>query len=137
VNASALVSLALRLVVGGVFLVAGALKLEDPTAFAAEVANYHMASGLAPYLAVALPPVEVLVGVAVLALPEAWRRAGALCAAAMMLAFTVAVASAVARGINVSCGCFGSSSETVSWLTVARDVALLAASGALLVMRRV
>jgi hypothetical protein len=45
-----------------------------------------------------------------------------------MVVFTVAVASAVGRGINISCGCFGAGSGPVTLLTVARDLALIAAS---------
>jgi hypothetical protein len=61
-------------------------------------------------------------------------RAGALAAAALLAVFTVAVGSAVVRGINITCGCFGAGSGPVTWMTVIRDVALLAASAAILVM---
>ncbi len=119
---------ALRLGLGALFLAAGALKLRDPYAFALEIANYQLFPALAPWLAAALPATEIVVGVALVAGPRPWARAGALAAAAMLGAFTFAAASAVARGVNISCGCFGADSGPVTWLTVLRDVALVAAA---------
>jgi putative oxidoreductase len=133
-RAASMATWVLRLIVGGVFLAAGLLKLRDPTAFALEVTNYRLAEGLAPYVAVALPPVEVAVGVSVLALPEEWRRAGAVCAALILLAFTALVAATVLRGINVSCGCFGTGTGPVTWLTVVRDAVLFASAAALVAL---
>ena len=123
---------ALRLGLGGLFVFTGALKMADPAAFAVEIHNYQLLPALAPLLAATLPAVELGLGAALLAGPRLWLRAGAFATAALMLIFTVAVGSAVARGINISCGCFGSGSGPVTMLTVLRDVALLAASVALL-----
>jgi uncharacterized membrane protein YphA (DoxX/SURF4 family) len=120
--------LALRLGLGALFLVAGALKLRDPYAFALEIANYQLLPGLAPWLAATLPAVELVIGLALVAGPRPWARAGALAATLLLVLFTVAVASAVARGVNISCGCFGGDSGPVTWLTVLRDVALVAAA---------
>jgi putative oxidoreductase len=123
---------ALRLALGGLFVVTGALKLVDPTAFAVEIHNYQLFPALAPVLAATLPAVELLLGAALLAGPRPWLRAGALASVGLMAVFTVAVASAVVRGINISCGCFGAGSGPVTLLTVLRDVALLGASAGLL-----
>jgi putative oxidoreductase len=120
--------IAARLVVGAVFVVAGALKLRDPLGFANDVANYQLMPALAPLLAATLPALEIVVGVALLALGAPWRRAAALCAAAMMAMFTVAAGSAYARGLDVACGCFGSTGGAVGWTTVVRDLALVGAA---------
>jgi uncharacterized membrane protein YphA (DoxX/SURF4 family) len=125
---------ALRLGLGGLFVFAGAMKLRDPGRFALEISNYHLASALAPHLAIALPGIEVAAGLAVLLAPAAWRRSGALVVAALMLVFTAAVTSVLARGINVDCGCFGGGEGPVTAATVVRDVVLLAAAIALVVM---
>jgi putative oxidoreductase len=120
--------LLLRLGLGGLFVVAGALKLGDPAAFAQQIANYQLVPALAPYLAILLPPVEVVAGLALAAGPARWRQAGALVLALLTAMFTVAVASAAARGLDISCGCFGdpgSASGPVGWLTVARNLTLL------------
>ncbi len=127
---------ALRLGLGALFVYTGVIKLADPTAFALEIHNYQLFPALAPLLAGSLPAVELAIGAALLAGPRPWLRAGALACAALMVVFTVAVGSAVARGINISCGCFGAGSGPVTMATVLRDVVLLAASAALLVLSR-
>lgn len=124
----AIAYLLLRLGLGAIFLVAGALKLRDPYAFALEISNYQLFPALSPWLAAALPSTEIVVGVALVAGPRPWVRAGALAAALMLGAFTVAATSAVVRGVNISCGCFGADSGPVTWLTVLRDVAFVAAA---------
>ncbi len=123
---------ALRIGLGALFVLTGVLKLGDPSAFAVEIHNYQLFPSLAPVLAATLPAIELVLGAALLLGPRSWLRAGALATSALLVVFTVAVGSAVARGINISCGCFGSGSSPVTLLTVARDVVLLAASAALL-----
>jgi uncharacterized membrane protein YphA (DoxX/SURF4 family) len=121
----------LRAGLGALMLVPGVLKLLDPASFATEIHNYQLLPELAPVLAAALPAVEITLGVAIILGPRRWVRAGALGAAALLAVFTVAVGSVVARGVNISCGCFGAGSGPITALTVVRDVALLAASAAL------
>ncbi|MBS2022080.1 MAG: hypothetical protein JST92_06690, partial [Deltaproteobacteria bacterium] len=86
----------------------------------------QVAPAMAPAMAIALPWVEIVLGLAVAIGPLVWRRAAALALSGLLVAFTIAVAQAVVRGINIDCGCFGGDSGPVTWLTVARDVALLA-----------
>jgi putative oxidoreductase len=126
----------LRLGLGGLFLVTGALKLRDPTAFATDIANYQLLPQLAAQLAAVLPAVEIFAGATLIAAPVGWRRAAAVAVALMMAVFTAAAASALGRGIDISCGCFGSEGGRVDGLTIVRDVVLLAAAGALLIVDR-
>jgi uncharacterized membrane protein YphA (DoxX/SURF4 family) len=129
--------LLLRVALGGLFVWAGVTKLADPGGFATDIANYRLLPSLAPLMAVTFPPVEVVLGLALVVAPRLWRRAAALAIAVMMAMFTVAVAQAVARGINIDCGCFGGgSSSPVTLFTVARDVALTLAAAALVVVER-
>jgi putative oxidoreductase len=123
------INLLLRLGLGALFLLAGALKWRDPAGFAQEIANYHLFPGLAPYLAVVLPAVEITAGLALLAAPLSWRRAAAAALVLVTATFTVAVVSAVVRGLDISCGCFGAGSGRVTWLTVVRNLTLLGAAG--------
>jgi len=47
-------------------------------------------------------------------------------AATLLAVFIAAVASVVARGLTVSCGCFGAAdSAPATWWTVVRDIAFL------------
>lgn len=121
----------LRLGLGALFIVAGAAKLRDPAGFAVAIANYRFLSELAPWLAVTLPTVEILVGAMLLVAPVRWRASAALAALALLTMFTVAVAQARARGINVDCGCFGGAAGAVTGWTVARDVVLMLAAATL------
>ena len=118
----------MRLGLGGLFVLAGVLKLAQPTAFATEIVNYRFLPELAPYLAATLPAIEIALGVALVAAPVQWRRAAALAMAGMLAVFTVAVGQVVARGINIDCGCFGGGSGPVTAWTVFRDIALLGAA---------
>ena len=129
VTVRAAVGWLLRLGVGAVLVVAGVLKLRVPGAFATEIANYQLLPALAPFLAVTLPTAEVVVGVTVVFAPPAWRRAAALAALALFATFSVAVASAYLRRINIDCGCFGTGGGPIDALTLARNAALMAAAG--------
>jgi putative oxidoreductase len=118
--------LALRLALAGLFVFAGVNKVADPNAFAIEIDHYQLVPWLAPYLAAGLPALEITLGVALVVLPAPWRRAAALGCLALMLAFTFAAASALARKLDIDCGCFGKGSGPITWLTMVRDAALIA-----------
>jgi hypothetical protein len=75
-------------------------------------------------------------GVTLVAGPSRWRRAAALGLGCLMVLFTVAAVSALVRGLDVSCGCFGETSAPVTWLTLVQDVALASAAVALVVHER-
>jgi uncharacterized membrane protein YphA (DoxX/SURF4 family) len=124
----AALALVLRLGLGGLLVVAGALKLRAPVAFATEIANYQLLPAVAPYVAAVLPVLELVVGAALVLAPRPWRRAAALAALGMLGAFTVAVASAWLRHINIDCGCFGAGGGPITGLTLARNLVLMAAA---------
>jgi putative oxidoreductase len=126
----------LRWGLGLLFLVAGAIKLGNPALFTTDIANYMLFPTVAPLLATILPPIEIVIGVALLTLGPQWRRAAALCAAALMVVFTIAAGSAFARGIDIACGCFGRESGPIGWLTLARDAGLLAVAVAVIALER-
>lgn len=117
-----------RLVVASLFLYAGATKLQDPAAFAQEIDHYELLPWLAPYLAVTLPTIELVLGLGLAVGPAPWFRAAALACAGLMAVFTFAAGSALYRDLNIDCGCFGSGSGPITWLTIVRDVALLSAA---------
>jgi uncharacterized membrane protein YphA (DoxX/SURF4 family) len=95
-----------RLVVGGVFLLTGILKALDVAGFARSIRAYQMVpDGLVPVMANGLPWVEIIVGAYVLA--GLYRRWSALAAGALLLIFMIAMGQALARGLTLQCGCFG------------------------------
>jgi putative oxidoreductase len=119
-------TLALRIVLGGVFLYAGGLKITDPAAFAGSVAAYKLIPTFGNYLVAAtLPWVEVLCG---LLLITGYRvRAGATLILLMNLVFVVALTSAIIRGLDIDCGCFRQGGpKTSPWIALLRDLAFIA-----------
>ena len=106
-----IVSLLLRVGLGALFLYAGVLKLLDVQGFAVDIANYRAApSFLVPLMAATLPGIEIVCGVCLL-VPRTLRAAAWL-TALILAGFTLAVAQALARDINIECGCFGTSDGT-------------------------
>ncbi len=132
--------LAARLVVGGVWLWAGLLKLSDPASSVTAVRAYQLLPpSAADLVGRALPMVEVIVG-GCLVLGLLTRVSGVV-SAVLQLAFIVGIGSVWARGISISCGCFGTGGydpHAVSkypW-EIARDVVLLALSVFVVSQRR-
>lgn len=118
-----LLVLSFRLVLGAMFLYAGIVKIADPAAFAQDLANYRILPVvLVNAAAVILPWVEVLAGASlVLGL---FLPGGSLLTAGLLLVFAIALGFDLWRGIDISCGCFGSSEATVTWRYVLRDAVL-------------
>lgn len=109
---------------GGVFIYAGLLKALDPAQFAQDIALYRMTPAvLVAPLALYLPWLELLGGGA-LAL-GAWRRGAILVLLALSLVFLAAVGIAWARGLDISCGCFGGGRSSLA-LAFLRDLGLVA-----------
>jgi uncharacterized membrane protein YphA (DoxX/SURF4 family) len=126
------VGLLLRLVVGGVWIFAAALKLPDPAQSVAAVRAYQLLpSSIVPTVGQLLPVIEVVVGV--LLVIGLLTRGAAVVSSLLFVAFIVGIASVWARGINIDCGCFGGggadpdAASQYPW-EIARDVGLLAAS---------
>lgn len=126
------VGLAARLVLGVVLLVAGLMKVGA----LGESVNAVMAYRILPYelvepVGIALPFVEIVVGL--LLVVGLFTRLSGLVGALLMIAFTIGIASAWARGLSLDCGCFGGGGEidpaaakaAYPW-EIARDVALAA-----------
>ena len=100
-----------RIAVGLVMLAAALGKIGDTTAFASQIHHYRLIpAGADNLLAMTLPWVELLAGLALVLGVRA--RSGAWLAAAMMVGFTLAVSLAVARGLDIECGCFGTLDAT-------------------------
>lgn len=120
-----------RFGLGGLLVLAGALKVRAPGAFATEIANYQLLAAVAPYVAAALPMIELALGGALIAAPRAWRQAAAGGAALLLGGFTVAVGSAYFRRINIDCGCFGTGGGPITLFTLLRNLGLLGVACAL------
>ena len=122
-----------RLSLGGVLLVAGALKVTDPYSSATSVRAYQILPvDLANLLGFILPFAEVAIGIFLIV--GIWVRLNAIAGGALMIMFIIAIGQAWARGISLDCGCFGKgglldTDELPVWnytLEIARDIVLAA-----------
>jgi uncharacterized membrane protein YphA (DoxX/SURF4 family) len=118
-----------RLILGGVLIAAGALKVGNLQKSAMAVRAYEMLPvWMANLLGYALPWIEI--GIGLLLVFGALVKINGLLGALIMLAFIIAIAQAWARGLSIDCGCFGDGGavdpEDTKYLsTIIRDIGLL------------
>ena len=111
-----------RLLLGVIFIAASIDKIAHPAEFAKIVYNYQILPGhLINIMAIVLPWLEAVLGLFILC---GWCLPGAAVLANLLLVtFFGALSFAVARGIDINCGCFSTkasgSPHTVWYL--ARD----------------
>ena len=125
-NARRIGGLVARLALAAVFVWAAVPKLLEPASFAESVSNYHLLpESLVGVAAALVPAMELVIAAALVA---GWGARGAgVAAAAMLSVFTVGMIQAMARGIDLECGCFGGAAKMeVGWGTVLRNTALIA-----------
>lgn len=128
----------LRVALGGVFLWAAWVKLDNPQAFADSIKGFKLLPPAGDHLVVlatfAVPWVEALAG-AVLVL-GLWSRAASLVLLLNLAAFIAAIVSVLERGISTKCGCFGKFSpfcpETITTCNIIQNSVLAAVAGLIL-----
>lgn len=100
--------------IGGLFVYAGVTKAMDPIGFANDIDNYKTVPwAIGVRLAFYLPWLEILCGVALIV-----RRlylGGLALLTALIAVFIIASTVAKARGIDITCGCFGHVSKDLSF----------------------
>lgn len=124
---SAWLAVPARWYLGGLFIFACAHKIAEPASFSLDIATYDILPLAAVNLvAIVLPWIELAAG---LMLVFGWRtRAASLLIATMMAVFLAALVIALARGLDMSCGCFaaqGMEDDPISYLTILRDLVWL------------
>jgi uncharacterized membrane protein YphA (DoxX/SURF4 family) len=113
----------LRVVVGGVLFVAGFQKLSSSAQFAEVIANFRILPAQGnQLLAVVLPWCEIAAGLFLVA--GIWTRAAGIVGALLFVSFGIAAGSALIRGLDIECGCFGTGAHArVGLTTLAIDLA--------------
>lgn len=123
-----------RILIGTIFIAAAIDKIANPDAFAKSINNFH----LLPYEALNIPAlilpwVELLTGAMLLF--KIKEKASTFLISGMLIVFIIAILTAIARGYNIDCGCFGESSPAaaaevtkVGWEKVLEDARWLVAS---------
>jgi putative oxidoreductase len=108
--------LSLRMILGGVFLYAGVLKMKSPQDFADSISTFQLLPvAWINLLALSLPPFEMIAGIMLI----------------VTIIFALAIGQALARGLQVNCGCFGGGAASSTWKTWAglgRDLILFVAA---------
>ncbi len=115
-----------RLVMAGVFIYASIDKIIHPDLFAEAVYNYQV---LPEYLvnltALILPWLELTLGACLLI--NRWMAGASTLAAMLMALFVGMIIFNLARGLDISCGCFSAApdDDPITVLTLARDILFL------------
>ncbi len=112
--------------VGAYFLYAAFGKVVQPRQFAIDIGNYKVfPESLLNLGAIFMPWIEI--GAAVALIVPMTRRAGAIMIAAMLVVFIVIIYyAAIHLGLDIDCGCTGKGSSAAGWLTIGRNILLLA-----------
>ncbi len=113
------------LILGCLWAIAAVPKLMDAQTFAESIRNYQL---LPPWsigpLARILPVLELVISVALIT--GILQQGAALLSIGLLTVFSIAMLQAMARGIDLSCGCFGAAIEApVSWWNISRNLILM------------
>src|SRR5947208_2202994 len=121
----------LGIIVGGLFVYAGAVKALDPVQFGLDIDNFKVLPWFVSVrLAFFLPWLEILCGLALIL--RLLYRGGLSILTALVLIFIGATIAAKVRGLDITCGCFGHASQHWSFAShLATNLTILAALFAL------
>lgn len=111
----------IRVFIGAIFVYSSLGKIVRPSDFADAVLHYRILPiEMVNIFAICLPWVELLCGLSLINGKS--QRSGALIAAVLNLMFIFAAVSALARGLDIECGCKTiAGSGKVGWWLVVRD----------------
>ena len=118
----------LDLIVGGIFIYAGVIKALEPVQFANDIDNYKTLPWfISVRLAFYLPWLEIVCGLALIF--GFLYRGGLSILPALILIFVGATIAAKARGLDITCGCFGHASKNWNFTShLLLDLLILAAA---------
>ncbi len=124
-----LLTVLMRLTVGGIFAFSGFAKGIDPWGTYYKVSDYLTAMGLeqwadtALFIAVALAAIEFMIGIAIIV--GAYRRSSPWMALVFMLIMTPITLWIAITGAVADCGCFGDALHLSNWATFGKNILLL------------
>ena len=125
-----------RLVLGLVFIYASWDKILDPAGFAKAVQNYRLLPLEAVnFFAIVVPWLELVCGL--LLIGGLFTAGSSLVVGLLLVSFMIALAAALARGLDIGCGCFSSkSADPITYWYLLRDFLLILLSSQVLVYDR-
>ena len=115
--------IACKIIIGFIFIIASVGKIADPHGFARDVYSYALLPDiLVPAFAAVVPWIEFIAGI--LLLLDIKPQSNALIINALLVMFIGAILVDMARGVEISCGCFDFlfPEEEIGWRTVVRDL---------------
>ena len=115
-----------RLIIGVIFIYASYYKIIEPGEFAKSIWYYHLVPGeLINLAALMIPWLELFCGLALIL--GVLYRGAVLSANVLLVVFIAALASTIARGLSIDCGCFraGESATGPAWDSLWFDVVTL------------
>jgi uncharacterized membrane protein YphA (DoxX/SURF4 family) len=119
---------ALRLLLGFVFIYAAVFKATDPAGFSQSIANYKLLPDFTVnMLSIVLPWIELSAGLFLifgLSVKE-----NSVIVSSLLIIFIIAIGISLIRGLDISCGCFGTQDGTkVGFTKLAENLGLLIAA---------
>ena len=124
-----LLTVLMRMTVGGVFVFSGFTKAVDPWGTCYKITDYLNAMGLerwssaALFFASAIAALEFMLGIAIVV--GAYRRSSPWIALLVMLVMTPITLWLAITGAVPDCGCFGDALHLSNWATFGKNVLLL------------
>jgi len=114
-----------RVIVGFVFLYAGILKISDPSGFSDAINNYDLLPLIfVNFFAIILPWIELVAGLFLLFGISV--KENSFIISVLLIVFILAIVISLGRGLNIECGCFGTSSGTkVGIIKLVENIVLL------------
>jgi putative oxidoreductase len=111
----------MRLILGCVFLASSLPKIRQPLDFLGDVYKYQLTGpGFSKFIVMTLPWLEFFLAIGVIG--GLFLGGCFIGSAALTLTFAVAQASAIARGLEITCGCFGgfASGDIIGYVSLLR-----------------
>ena len=116
---------AIRIILGILFIYSAMTKITDLNYFAKSLYNYRLLPEESlNFFALIIPWLELIIGL--LLIIGIYTRESALLGSILMIIFIGAVGIALARGLDIECGCFGTrDGSRVGFLKIIEDVLIL------------
>ncbi|MBS3819555.1 DoxX family membrane protein [bacterium] len=113
-----------RLVLGGIFIWSGVMKIMNPLEFAQDIENYRVfPQVLSFFLALILPWIELFCGLFLII--GLFLQASSFLLSVLLFCFLILVGTTILRGIDIQCGCFGALSLKTNYKLFLTDLLLL------------
>ena len=120
------VSWILRIIIAGLFIYAGILKIINPAEFYRDILNYQILPDTLVFAtAYFLPPFEIVLGIGLLT--KTFFKSALWGISTILVVFIIALLSTIARGLDISCGCFSSSNPSTAFSAILKDIVMLIA----------